>query len=453
MTQKDQRSQFYKNKFYELFEDNETVEHLKNVVSGYSIEEELYFYAMIPVLIEFVKWVLNDAVASGKKRLYFLARDGFQMYVVAKELVRKLELNLDCRYLSVSRYSMRIPEYHLLKEKSLDYICTGGIDVTFEKVCKRAGLNQKEVENVAIECGWLKEIHRVLNYQEVIKLKEVLKNSKSFMEKMYAYSEDAYPAAIGYLEQEGMLEQISYALVDSGWVGTLQQTIQHLLQSKNPRIEIDGYYFGMYDYPKQVDRKKYHTYYFSPREEIRRKVFFSNCLFESVFSAPEGMALSYLKNEKVYIPQFDLHENPNSKMIRKNEQILKDFLKVYQIKKLPDAEEILKGKKRVEKILKEFMGFPTELEVNVFGNILFSDDVLEEKLQKVSAQLSQEEIKKQRFFSKLMIMAGIKKESIHESAWIEGSIVKNKFKIKENIRHAHLYKYFIYIRKALRQGG
>ena len=73
-------------------------------------------------------------------------------------------------------------------------------------------------------------------------------------------------------------------------------------------------------------------------------------------------------------------------------------------------------------------------------------------MQNVSADLSTKEIKKQRFFSKVLIMTGIKKDTIHESAWIEGSIVRNGVQIKSNLWHAHLYKYFVYIRKRLQQG-
>ena len=36
-----------------------------------------------PALSAFVRWVLAEAVRTGKKRLYFLARDGYFMYQTA----------------------------------------------------------------------------------------------------------------------------------------------------------------------------------------------------------------------------------------------------------------------------------------------------------------------------------------------------------------------------------
>lgn len=94
-------------------------------------EKEIYKCVLAPTLYEFVLWVLQEALQSGKKRLYFLARDGYQMYLAARQLCKQYDLDIECRYLKVSRYAVRVPEYHLLGERCLERICVGGIDVTF----------------------------------------------------------------------------------------------------------------------------------------------------------------------------------------------------------------------------------------------------------------------------------------------------------------------------------
>lgn len=443
------RIQFYKN----IFRTNKTYVEIEakiqaNIAREFEEEEALYLYAMVPVLVEYVTWVLTEAVKSGKKRLYFLARDGYQMYLVAKKLVKIWNMDLECRYLSVSRFAMRVPEYHLLEEACLERIGVGGIDVTFEKICRRAALKDDEIREIAKICGWEKEYQRVLNYQEVLQLKEVLKKTPEFMNRVYAYSKKAYPNAMGYLKQEGLLDDVPFALVDSGWVGTLQLTIQRLIQTQKPEIQVEGYYFGMYEYPRGAKISNYHTFYFSPTNGLRKKVYFSNCLFEAVFSAPEGMTLFYERVDEKYRPVLDLKENPNVKQLQKCIHILEQFLQYYDGIK-PNNEDL----DLVAYVVKNFMGHPTEVEVRAYGSTLFSDDVLEGHLQKVSAELSQEEIRKQRFLSKVLIMTGIRKDVIHESAWIEGSIINNKVNVAWNLRHAHFYKYFIYIRKWIQQGG
>ena len=51
--------------------------------------------------------------------------------------------DIEYRYLKLSRYSIRSAQYHILGDKSIDYICTGGIDVTFEKIMKHPLLRGK----------------------------------------------------------------------------------------------------------------------------------------------------------------------------------------------------------------------------------------------------------------------------------------------------------------------
>lgn len=414
---------------------------------GKEDQESLYGLVFMPILIEFVSWVLEQAQKHGKKRLYFLARDGYQMYLAAQKLCDIKNIPIDCRYLKVSRYSMRMPEYHLLEEKCVENICIGGIDVTIERIMKRAGLPETMAEQFLPE----HDVKKFLNYQEIMCLKEELRSNKEFLESIYSCSKEAYEPAIGYLRQEGLFDDIDYALVDSGWVGTLQQTIAHLVDRPN----LEGFYFGMYETPKGVDSNLYHPFYFGSKEGLGRKVSFSNCLFEAVFTSPEGMTLCYEKQGDRYEPVADFSENPNKAVIESNCKLLERYMNIYEklLEKSKTDTNSCRKEDRVDfvaKLLNKFMGQPTALEVEAYGDLLFSDDVLEGNLKKVAADLTEDEIREQRFINKVLIILGIKRTEIHESAWIEGSIVKEGNHVKANLRHAKLYKYFVYIRKMLK---
>ena len=282
-------------------------------------EKEIYERVLAPTLYEFVVWVLQGALQSGTKRLYFLARDGYQMYLAARQLCKQYDLDIECRYLKVSRYAVRVPEYHLLGERCLERICVGGIDVTFEKIMQRAALTDKEAEEIAALAGYTENYRKVINYHEVMQLKDRLKKIPLLFHYIDRHSKEAYGTAIGYLTQEGLLEPVPYALVDSGWIGTIQQSIEHLLRQKQPDRKLEGYYFGLYEIPEGEERENYHSFYFTPWGEIKRKVHFSNSLFEAVFSAPEGMTLSYRtesgKDKIIYVPVTDSRENLNRERI------------------------------------------------------------------------------------------------------------------------------------------
>ena len=400
-----------------------------------------YNLVYMPVLIEYVSWVLEEAYKSGKSRLYFLARDGYQMYLVAQKLCELKRLPLSCRYLHVSRYAMRVPEYHLMGEDCVEHICVGGIDVTVGRIMKRAGLESSEARKFLPEYN----ANRILNYNEVMSIKERLRQSKEFLNQVYEVSRAAYEPAIGYLRQEGLFEDVSYALVDSGWVGTLQRTIARLVEK--PTLE--GYYFGLYEIPQGMSKIQYHGYYFTPKSNIRRKVHFSNCLFEAIFTATEGMTIRYEKRDEHFVPVKDFASGPNALAVTLNCVCLEKYMEAY-IRLAQQQPFSFKSTRFVQKLLCKAMGNPTEWEVEVFGDLLFSDDVLEGNLKKVAAELSTEEIHMQRFVSKALIMLGLKKGVLHESAWIEGSIRRNGVQVRRNLFHAKLYKYFVYLRKLMK---
>lgn len=418
-----------------------------------SVSEETYVHVFAPVLIEYVIWVLKSAAGDGMKRLYFLSRDGYQMYLAAQYIVKGMGIDIDLRYLNVSRYALRVPEYHLIQEGCLDRICLGGIDVTFEKVMKRGGLDDREAEEIAGLSGYADRLKQVLSYKQVTGLKEELCKQDRFLEYVYRHSREAYHSAIGYLTQQGLFEAVPYAIVDSGWTGTLQQTLNNLIASKGDRRQLTGYYFGLYGTPKG-SADTYKAYFFMPRDGMRRKVHFSNCLFEAVYTSTEGMTLSYSKNDEGYAPVYDSLKNPNAAHIQKNINILKSYLDTYADdicaeKRWFDKQEDKQGLRVVSRLLREIMGKPSKEEVLAYGDSLFSDDVLEGQLQKVAAELSDGDIHNQRFLNKALLMLGLKKGVIHESAWLEGSIVRNGRSVMSNLWHARLYKYFVYIKKLI----
>ena len=395
------------------------------------------------------------------------------MYLAARQLCKQYDLDIECRYLKVSRYAVRVPEYHLLGERCLERICVGGIDVTFEKIMQRAALTDKEAQEIAALAGYTENYRKVINYHEVMQLKDRLKKIPLLFHYIDSHSKEAYGTAIGYLTQEGLLEPIPYALVDSGWIGTIQQSIEHLLHQKQPDRKLEGYYFGLYEIPEGERRENYHSFYFTPWGEIKRKVHFSNSLFEAVFSAPEGMTLSYRtegeKDKIIYVPVTDSRENLNRERISRYICWLEEFLKHQGMQVKTGSDSSTSGKlteqnwknlpepdrKLVEQLLSQFMGNPTQFEAEAYGSLLFSDDVREENHQSVSAEFSEQEIKNHHLLNRLLIMTGVRKKVLHESAWIEGSIATcgtlNERGRVRNRWHAVFYKYVIYLRKWLKQ--
>lgn len=410
--------------------------------------QNLYLHVYAPVLVAYVEWVLQNAVQTGKRRLYFLARDAYPMYLAARRICQKRGYQIECRYLRVSRYAIRLPEYHLLRENCVERICVGGIRITFEKVMKRAGLTPEEIAEIAVLCGYAPD--HILTRREILNLKEILKNTPQFLLYIYSHSRDAVENTVGYLEQEGMTEEIPYALVDSGWTGTLQQSIQNLLRTVQKERFLEGYYFGLYEIPHGEKRWQYHGFYFEPWGGIRRKVYFSNCLFETIFSHAEGMTLGYRKENGRFVPIRSAGQNPNAGTLSRNEEVLAAYLNAYL--RLSACEKTGANAAEVcERLLAKAMGKPEKWEVEAYGGSLFCDDVLEGTMQSVAAALDREEIQRQGLLYRIPVMLGLRKGTVKDSAWMEGSIVREEGSGAAALRSVAAYKRMLYVRKALRE--
>ena len=241
------------------------------------------------------------------------------------------------------------------------------------------------------------------------------------------------------------MEDKPYALVDSGWIGTLQMSIQYLLAAETGQERrIYGYYYGLYDVPKDAEGGQYESYYFG-KKSVWKKVYFSNCLFETVFSSPGGMTIGYEKKDDKYQAVESDRKNPNKELMLE----FKSLLMMYVDERLRSVTEAKAVRHKNAKSLARLMSKPASEEAEAYGSMKFCDDIIEFKLQHVAAEWDAKELKKQSFVSKMLIKLNIKKEELHDSAWPEGSIANYGSRVGYHLWQERLYKLFMYTRKAI----
>lgn len=382
------------------------------------------------IIYLFVLWVINEAQSKGIKRLYFLARDGQIFYEVAHIICRENQIDIECKYLYCSRIAWRVPRYFLMKEKCLDYICQRSMNLSIDKMFDRTLLEEFEIESVCEEIGISQaDRKRVLNHEETITIKEKFRNSKKFLELVYAKSKMEYERTMGYLNQEGVLENKRFALVDTGWVGSMQESLGDLLTfNKQQQVITEGFYFGMFKVPKN-SVQKYYSYFFSPKEGLSRKVIFNNNLLECMCGATEGMTLRYEKKNSVWIPILSNKQNINSDKwnIKENHALVMQYAEyITRIEGIPNIT--LKHSRKITKeLVKTFMMQPSAQEAQVYGAYLFSDDITEKGILELAPKLNQAELFGEDFIPKIFKRIFIKDMNKRQtkSYWIEGSIKRN----------------------------
>lgn len=409
-------------------------------------------YVLAPALGGFVQWLLHEAVQNGKKRLYFLARDGYFPYRAAQIYCEMQRLPIECRYLSCSRYSIRLPLFHLDREAALEYVCRGGIDVTMERILRRGGLTEEERQAVLQQLSLPVTPKQVLSYTQLSQIRRCLGKCQIFLTYMDSHSRAALPGLTGYLTQEGLLDDIPYALVDSGWVGSMQKTLGDALAFMGRTRPLEGYYWGLYDLPACVTRPKYHTYYFSPERQLLKKIYFNNCLFEAIYTAPHGMTLFYHQKGERYVPCYGHIQEEGKAFAKKLEDCLLPYIRQLAETGVAflDAKKIQKDRRIIYRLLRCFMGKPSKEEAQLFGSLPFSDDVLEGDERQLAPPLTQKELQAHHFFPKLLAMMGLKKNQGRESAWYEGSAVRSGKRVRHHWRQYRLYQAVRQLRKMIR---
>ncbi len=392
----------------------------------------VFGHVFAPVIFSYVLYVLNDAHERGIGKLVFLARDGYLFYKAALLLAPVIAPDIKLTYMSVSRFSLRSAEYFISGEKCMDTICTGGLGMTFRKMMKRASLEDEETDYIASKTEMSGRIDDVLDYRKICDLKERLRNVPEFFEIVKKHASGKWQILQDYLAQEGMKEGFGrgIAIVDSGWIGTVQKSLDRLITwPKDTGSELEGYYFGLYSLPAGTDSSRYHSYYISPDlsiKNIRRRSRFSICLFEAVCSAPEGLTTGYIHDGSgKIIPVTSEEGNPNKDAIVRYEEILlKDAGRLAEGTSLTESSACLSKLERMcEDLLSLCMSEPSCEEASCFGKMKFCDDVLENDMKDLAEKWDESDLSANRLMNKLRIKCGMKNGSLPESGWPEGSIV------------------------------
>ena len=402
-----------------------------------------------PSINLFVLWVLNDAIKKRKQKLYFLARDGYFMHRIAEFYCTLWNLQIECEYIYCSRFSLRLASYYLDMDSALDHICRGGIDVNLKKIMGRTGLSKQEIAVVLKYIKLPYEYTEPIPYKQLKQVKKGLKDCAYFIECVKKHSKKKYSIMQAYLSQVGLMDDGTAAFVDSGWTGSIQETLNLVLKASGKKEEVDGYYWGLYEIPSGSKREMYHSFYFTPEKGYKRKIFFSNCLFEVLVSAPSGMTEGYIEKDGRIIPKCGKISIYNREIIRIEQENLDAYL--VQIKrrmKNIDFSNIdfEKEKRVISKNLTRLMSCPTIKEAFVLGRMKFSDDIVDDNAVCLARKMNEIELIQNHLMEKILRSYGISKKSCCESAWYEGSIVRSHWRWIHWANYI-IYKSLLYIKK------
>lgn len=340
-------------------------------------------YVTAPVLFCYVKYILDCVSKQNISRIYFLSRDGYILKQIADIIIAEQKLNIETRYLYVSRYSLRNALYFKC-DTTDDFERAGFFGhcavQSAENTLKRAGIDKCKRIEVYEKVGFIDDEKKILNDAEYNDFCEKLKSDRELFSEIKKRSETNYNNIIAYFEQNGLFENINKALVDSGWLGSVQRTMTELIKDKTDTDNIIGFYFGLY----REKNDKYNSFLFDISDADKYVPTFCNNLFECFCSAPHGMTTGYKisGSDNNIIP---LTDGTNPYLVEAAEIQIKTAETFTQnvCRNYPDITQQL-SKKLTAKLLYSLMYKPDAEEAATLGSFPFCDDATEISTQPIA---------------------------------------------------------------------
>ncbi len=330
-----------------------------------------------PVLFAYVWHILREAERRGLKRLYFLARDGYVMLEIAREIAKVHPIPLELRYLYCSRASLRMPSYHrIAEEEMLDLLLHRGTNLTVQHILDRANLSPAQLNAVLQELG-SPNVLAPLVENDFVALCQKLRNSAIFKEAVLENSRTAHADAMAYFSQEGLTDGTPFGIADTGWTGSMQRSLRQLSEDIPP---ITGFYFGMFARPRSEQDGVYDTWYFSADSSISLRTKFNNNLFECLCAAPHGMTTGYQRDAQgrmVPVCKPAAPHSPMTEAVETQISLCKAFARhcapLISYQELPaDTMHSISCR-----LMQRLMYSPSAAEAEAFAVFRFCDDVTE----------------------------------------------------------------------------
>lgn len=287
-------------------------------------EWNLFSQIIAPVLVQFVEWIFDEATKNNINKIYFLSRDGQILYKIADKICKSRHLDFECKYLYVSRQALHLPG-HISIEESKSWLLDNTQVLTLRTIANRASIPEKEFFTIARRYFSVSPDSNLAS-QERHKLCELL-HDPEFLALLSISSNRAYELALEYFIQEGLLDnkQNPIAIVDVGWHGRLQRSIDNILTKANYSADqIYGYYFGLFKQCVYPENNRVHGFACSPFFEENPNAWIKDypSLIELFLAADHPSVHAYARNNGKILPIFHKSNNNSRRILDRQEAIL-----------------------------------------------------------------------------------------------------------------------------------
>jgi len=198
-----------------------------------------------PMLAIFTHLLYREIRNSDIKCLFFVARDGYllkKLFLMFAEM-DGVDMQKQAVYLSLSRYTVVLASIHELgarEVKLFGFGCT-----RLREVIERLGIKDHAiVADILTGLGLTYDV--VLSEQDLATAIKRLFNHQLFHSLVLESAKTMRENLSSYLAQSKFFDQSQHiALIDIGWLGTIQTCIEHAFRDRIDLPHITGLYFAL----------------------------------------------------------------------------------------------------------------------------------------------------------------------------------------------------------------
>ena len=248
-----------------------------------------------PILTLLTLWILRRAREEGIERLYFLSRDGQILKEIAQALGTKGPL---LRYLYASRQAWHPASWRGWGEYELGWLLDGTRSPSPEELFRRLAWKGEWREELFRSCGFgERERRSPLSEPAKARLFSLLE-TPLWAGRAAEAAEERRGEVRGYLLQEGLGDDLPWAVVDIGWKGRLQDSLSRILERP-----VQGFYLDL-DGGTRPDRETFSSLFSGPLRPARYAP-----LLELLTAGDHGPVEGYLLEEGRWKPRLSEKEN------------------------------------------------------------------------------------------------------------------------------------------------
>lgn len=269
--------------------------------SGKKAEEwVLYAQVVAPFMVAFVEWIFKSANQDNVKRLYFLARDGQILWKIASRLIKAGVTDIDCRYLFASRQALHLPG-HIDISQSKNWILENTNHLSIQTIAGRLQTDPIKLSQ-ALGISHSQPFDKNLSTVERNEISFLIE-MPSALQLINSSTQQAFNLASGYFRQEGLLSEkpVPFGLVDVGWHGRLQRSIENILKKNGaPCSQVYGYYLALNDHFvfSGVDAKRLKAFMYAPSGPHEGKWILDHVeMIELLHAADHASTMCYTQHE------------------------------------------------------------------------------------------------------------------------------------------------------------